>query len=1089
MNTILSFVSSKKVMTTFLLLLSVLSFSQTVTDVYPTRVTHGSAVTIIGTGFSSNPNVALSGISISTINRISDTQMSFEITRAFTSSSTSGNLVVGGTDTTVEIQFIQARNFNVSNRKIKEIYTNLNADKKVDRDGNLIVRGGFWNSKTSSVLPDDKHELLGFKTNDDTIFSTGVDDAALATGLGHSGFITQEFKAYSTNGVSGKTHPSFFMEMADLIDGYVGGQESSSPGNAVANLDAINGLKVIDVLIDGKNGLELGTGITNFNTNASVKFFSGNGQPGVIGDINPDLLITQIADPGSRDYYYYEDELGNIVGTPLGVSMSGATELSKWKVDFFSYPSNQDFADAVPTNRWSSTNGERGIRMAALKLEDFDINNIDGTTGYIGDINNINMAAGGTADIAFLAYNTNSFDIKAPLADAILPQYICDVSVTGNTATFTVNAYIENEAGDGTILDSNMTYEWRKNNIKIPGETNFTYEITGITADDLGTYSVKLYNGEQGGSIILPVTLSEGGAPTTWNGSTWTSSYTVADKERSLIFGTDFNEDEGNLDQTVDLVGCDCVVAAGANVIIKKDQKMVLYNEITVNERILIPAEGIDIPAGTFTLENNASLVQINDVVNSGKINVKRQADNLNQYDYVYWSSPVAEFDIAGIPGSNKYEWNPQIGNDNTDDSTVGDWVSANGFMSVGKGYIARVPSSANVTTTFNGVPNNGDIDIEIFKTPLAESSDMAGIDKHWNLIGNPYPSAIDAIKFLTYNSSVIDGGIDGSVYLWTHTRPASSSEDDPFYDNDDTYGLNYGDQYIAYNAMGNSDPSDEFKGKIASGQGFFVQVEDGFTGSPSVTFNNTMRHDNYEAYNNDEFYRGTVDTAVALEKQLVWLSLANEDNHAMSTLIGYAEGATEGKDRLYDAYTNNEGFNLYSLITEDEKLVIQGLPLPFVDTNTVPLGVELTQSGIYTIAIGNVKGSLFVDREQAIYLEDTYTNVTHDLRASPYTFTGEAGEFNDRFVLRYTPSVTLSVNENSAATTFAYVSNAMFHVKSNSNLDAIEIFDMNGKQIINYTIEDNTNSFDTQFAFANGIYIAAIKLDNGSVVTKKLIN
>ena len=250
------------------------------------------------------------------------------------------------------------------------------------------------------------------------------------------------------------------------------------------------------------------------------------------------------------------------------------------------------------------------------------------------------------------------------------------------------------------------------------------------------------------------------------------------------------------------------------------------------------------------------------------------------------------------------------------------------------------------------------------------------------------------------------------------------------------------------------------------------------------------MRHDNEFAHDNSQFHRNSGENAGSTEKQLVWLSLANENNHAISTLIGYAEGATEGKDRLYDAYTNNEGFNLYSLITEDEKLVIQGLPLPFVDTNTVPLGVELTESGIYTVAIGNVKGSLFEgERGQDIYLEDTYNNVVHDLRTAPYTFTGEQGIFNDRFILRYTESVTLSVEEISNANTFAYINDAIFYVKSSKAIKSVEIYDISGKQITNYISNDNSDSFSTEFNFTKGVYVAAITLENGSIVTKKLIN
>ena len=1094
MNTILSFVSSKKVITTFLLLLSALSFSQTVTNIFPTRVTTGSKVTIIGTGFTNGDQ---SGITISNMGTgsktfVSSTEMTFKIT-ATTTSDRTGTLSITGASyysASTTFNYIAPTSKSVSTtseNRVREVYTTWDQNN----DGTSFWRSSDFSSEDTSTWPNDSHELLGFKMNyggSDIIFSTGIQESFFEAQLASLGvdvsststeYVSQDFRAYSTNGISGKPNSNNYMGFADKLDGYTG---TINLNNAVRKT-------VYDVIIDGEQGLDMGTGIANFNNDADIRFYSGNGDVGSVNDGVPDLLITQIAKPGGSDIYYYADVDGNVVGRPIRLSFveNNATRLYEWRVDFFrlDFSAGATYETAIPTTASFGNGGTRGYRMAAFSLEDFGI---DGSiNANIDDIDNINIGAGGSSDMAFMAYNKAAFDIKSPvISESPVSRFICRLPSV-SSLDFSVKGDIEGT--ESSDPKEEITYTWFKNNLEL-GETSETLTIpSGLTSADLinNHYKVRVANGY--GAVDLPFTINKGGTPTYWDGSNWVlpaiyDDITVNDEDRSLIFSDDYSK-SGNL------IGCDCTVPAGKVVVIPDGSAMILFNTITVDP--IIPAtteDGVavlEVPAGSFTLKNNASLVQINDVENSGGIVVKREADNLNQYDYVYWSSPVADFNISGIPGSNKYKWNPQIGNDNTDDSTVGDWVAANGLMSVGKGYIARVPSSANVTTTFNGVPNNGDIIIEISKTPTSGSSGMAGIDKHWNLIGNPYPSAIDAIEFLTHNSSVVDGGIDGGVYLWTHTRPASATEYDPFYENDDTYAINYGNQYIAYNAMGNSDPSDEFKGKIASGQGFFVQVLDDFTGSPSVSFNNAMRHDNYEAHNNDEFYRGTVNS-VAQEKQLVWLSLANEDNHAMSTLIGYAEGATEGKDRLYDAYTNNEGFNLYSLITEDEKLVIQGLPLPFVDTNTVPLGIELIESGIYKIAIGNLKGSLFVDQAQSIYLEDTYTAIIHDLRGSPYAFTGEEGEFNDRFILRYT-NATLSVSDVSESNTFVYVNDDMLNVKSESGIKTIKVYDLSGREVISYVFSGQHNVASENFQFSKGVYLVSITLEGNIVVTKKIIN
>jgi hypothetical protein len=81
------------------------------------------------------------------------------------------------------------------------------------------------------------------------------------------------------------------------------------------------------------------------------------------------------------------------------------------------------------------------------------------------------------------------------------------------------------------------------------------------------------------------------------------------------------------------------------------------------------------------------------------------------------------------------FSFNPAINN----------WKQENpsNFMELGKGYIIRGPQdyttqteSSTYEASFIGVPNNGRIESPI------------GITDSFNLIGNPYPSALDADSF-----------------------------------------------------------------------------------------------------------------------------------------------------------------------------------------------------------------------------------------------------------------------------------------------------------------------------------------------------
>src|SRR5690606_22094618 len=211
-----------------------------------------------------------------------------------------------------------------------------------------------------------------------------------------------------------------------------------------------------------------------------------------------------------------------------------------------------------------------------------------------------------------------------------------------------------------------------------------------------------------------------------------------------------------------------------------------------------------------------------------------------------------------------------------------------------------------------------------------------------------------------------------------------------------------YGSNYVSYSVTGEN-PGGEFDGNIASGQVFFVVMDDA-TAMNSVTFTNAIRYGDIvtDDYYNGEFLRTSSEresqSTTTMERHRLWLDLIAPNNTSVSTLVGYVTGATNDKDRLFDGYeTSATGLGFYSMVGYD-RMGIQGRALPFVDTDIVPLGANLLQTGTYTIAINQVDG-LF-EAGQHIFLEDTYTNTIHNLRATPFTFYSVGGMFNDRFIL-----------------------------------------------------------------------------------------
>jgi hypothetical protein len=474
----------------------------------------------------------------------------------------------------------------------------------------------------------------------------------------------------------------------------------------------------------------------------------------------------------------------------------------------------------------------------------------------------------------------------------------------------------------------------------------------------------------------------------------------------------------------------------------------------------------IDVQAGgTYNMEDSSSLIQVDDIANTvnGTFTMDRNT-NIRANDYVYWSSPTTSFNIENVspltPNGYKYEWIPTLfqGIGPPGNMVFGEWQAHNtGTMDIGKGYIVKGPTGhpatpTNYTATFTGSPNNGLITQPIERgdytganyfyqpNPGGDNLQVTSDDDNWNLVGNPYPSAINAIDFLTH---INNSNISGSVYLWTHGTDIGTLNTDPFYE-DYAYNYNVAD-YIAYNSSGVSTPSG-FNGNIGSGQGFFVLMTDTATTNETITFDNSMRS---SAYANNQFFRNsnTSNTNTSSANR-IWLDFITPSGETNTTLVAYIDGATNDEDRMFDASTTTgNGLNLYSLINE-ETYLIQGRQLPFNDADLVPIGVNITESGTQTIAINTLQG-LFNNSNQDIFIEDLLTGLIHNLKNAPYTFTSELGLINDRFILRYT-NTTLSIEDiDSLNGIQVFEDNNKIVVKSNHEIiESIEVYDILGRTL-----------------------------------------
>lgn len=642
------------------------------------------------------------------------------------------------------------------------------------------------------------------------------------------------------------------------------------------------------------------------------------------------------------------------------------------------------------------------------------------------------------------------------------------LSLVNNTAMATAPTSILGPnvtcSGKQTVLTASggssgaaSSYQWGTGSVigdnVIGGQTSGSISVAPTATT---TYWVRRINSlcsTPTGGISQTITVP---APAIYSNGSWS---TYPDQNTPIIVTE-------NLTLPSYLHVCSCQVNNGATIIVPSTVSLIVERNITVN------------PGAIILVENNGSILQIDDnAVNAGNISFKSKTTTMKLYDYNYWSSPVAGCTLQQLSPNTLYDkyfsFNPTL-----DSWTV--HLYGTQIMEPGKGYIVRAPqgwSQANPTAgvyegTFTGVPNNGIVQASINKG--------AGT---YNLIGNPYPSAVDLDLFLTDPANA--GIISGTVYLWTHNTAISNlTPGDGIYNytRDDyaKYNITGGVRTATSAVSGGLRPTN----KLLSGQSFFIEADPGLpAGTFAATFKNYMRIENEPMMAS----RLAQNLPPPIERNRVWISLSNDSGAYDETLLGYLPGATAGFDPIYDGRTFDGGnvVSFYSINGADN-LSIQGKPMPFNQTDVVPLGYTTAIAGAFTINLAQFDG-LF--NSQDVFLTDNITGQTHSLKDSPVNFTTAAGTFNDRFELRFTNSALGVAPANfSAGLIVRSHGNEIFVDTALSQLAAVEIFDMTGRVVFSHA-EINAQSFATNtLNIGAQMLLIKVTLTNGNVFTKKVI-
>jgi hypothetical protein len=516
-------------------------------------------------------------------------------------------------------------------------------------------------------------------------------------------------------------------------------------------------------------------------------------------------------------------------------------------------------------------------------------------------------------------------------------------------------------------------------------------------------------------------------ASTTWNGANWTNGVPTSTTAAIIT---------GNFTATANITACTMTVNNNAAVNIPSGFNVNLYGALTVS-------------SGSFTLNNNANLLQQTGAANTGNIIIKRSTVPLMRLDYVMWSSPVSGQNLQAFspitladrfytytPASNLYTVVASPSTTNFADAT---------------GYLIRLPNNHPVTPTlwtgtFTGVPHNGNFNASVTSGAF-------------NAVGNPYPSAISADAFITANS------ITQALYFWRKTNNTANTSYA-------TYTLAGGTGTLA-NTGG--DPNAMIPdGIVQVGQGFIVKAP-----ASTISFTNSMRLANATSL----LFRSVA------ERHRIWLNLTNTTGVFSQAMISYMTGATSGIDAAIDGPFMDDSATALTSVIEGAHYAIQGRAVPFEASDVVPLGFKTGTAGTFQITLDHTDG-LFTDTNQDIYIKDNITNLTHNLLSGPYSFTSGSGSFNNRFEIVYSPMLAVNnpvVGQNDI---IAYQQDGQIIIKSATlQMEKVDVIDIRGRIIIDDSIIHGLETALPLDGIADQMLLLRIILENGATITKKIVN
>ncbi|MCH4821720.1 T9SS type A sorting domain-containing protein [Gramella lutea] len=535
------------------------------------------------------------------------------------------------------------------------------------------------------------------------------------------------------------------------------------------------------------------------------------------------------------------------------------------------------------------------------------------------------------------------------------------------------------------------------------------------------------------------------GADATWaNKNTWARP-TVWDYPNSTYDGTAIEWNIARVNHNITSGDKDITMLGLLSETAGKELSIIPDHFIRISHYLLLDGN-MDLEGESQLLQDHGSLLDNS----SGGWAQANQKGRMSSYNYNYWTSPFTNqgannnsgfklnevlydgdkekdpdkvnfqngYFVADKPKtspitiSNEWIWDFRGG----DADIYGDWLFLGSDYPeiVGAGYSMKgtdgtvAPNAMHQKYTFQGKPNNGNI-------PTTELY----LQNNQNfLVGNPYPSAIDAITFLKENLVNVGTGsgnnengenvFNGTLYYWDHFSGSTHILED-YIGGYATYTLAGNAPAIAndWRISAGANPLNKLpKQYIPVAQGFFLNSAPvgSQTFGGEIIFKNTQRAFVMETeatseflQQEDEIVKGQINKTGEDDRMKIRVKFESPKGYHRQILVTRDENTSNGFDIGYDApLIENNMEDMYWWFG-DHGFVIQGVP-DFEKDQILPLAIKTNAGGEFKIKIDETENW---PEGKELYLKDKISDSIHDILKEDYLGnTEDAGEIVDRFEL-----------------------------------------------------------------------------------------